>query len=268
MSNLYRIAFTFWLFTFFSCSQKEQFPLKKSEKMNLDNLSVGSSILQINEVLLVDSAVNFNKTNDLHELIQFKNWYEEKNTGFDLDKLEKSWKKFREERGSFNVSEVKNWVEITGFLLEVTANEIYAEELETIAYRRFSGFSESDVSELENLLTPFIYTKNVDHIYVNLFVNSNVKYDHTLKGAVEITQETDYPKSGKIQIKFKMENKRFIELKIRIPEWAEGTAVIEKGVKYVAIPGKYCLISRKWKEGDLVEISIPSEKIPKSLTVN
>jgi DUF1680 family protein len=66
-----------------------------------------------------------------------------------------------------------------------------------------------------------------------------------------------------------METKRYIELFIRIPEWAEEATVIEKGVKYVATPGSYCQITRKWSEGDMVEINFPTEKMPEYLsTVN
>jgi hypothetical protein len=114
-----------------------------------------------------------------------------------LAKLESLWSNLQNKSNSFNLNELKSWIEITGFILEITAKDEYAEELETIVHQVASGFSESEINEIENLLIPFIFTKNVDHIYVNLFVNSTVKYEHTLKGAVEITQETDFPESGK-----------------------------------------------------------------------
>jgi hypothetical protein len=255
-------------FLFFSCTQKEHFPAKKSEKVALENLNLNSPLIQINQFSTVDSVQGNNFENELNGLIQFKIWYEEQNTSFDLAKLESLWSNLQNKSNSFNLNELKSWIEITGFILEITAKDEYAEELETIVHQVASGFSESEINEIENLLIPFIFTKNVDHIYVNLFVNSTVKYEHTLKGAVEITQETDFSELGKVQIKFKMENKRYIELYIRIPEWAEGATVVEKGVKYVAVPGTYCPIARKWKEGDFVEITFPSEKIPASIKSN
>jgi hypothetical protein len=231
----------------------------------LENLILNNSLIQVNQFSTADSVQGNNFENELDGLIQFKIWYEEQNTSFDLVKLEILWSNLQNKSSDFNLNELKSWIEITGFLLEITAKDEYAEELETIVYQVASGFSESEINEIENLLIPFIFTKNVDHIYVNLFVNSTVKYEHTLKGAVEITQETDIPESGKVQIKFKMENKRYIELYIRIPEWAVGATVVEKGVKYVAVPGTYCPIARKWKEGDFVEITFPSGKIPASI---
>lgn len=268
MSKIYGIVFSSFLFIFLSCAQKEQFPEKKSEKVALENVVLSNSLIQVNQISTVDSVAVNNFKNELNGLVQFKLWYEEQNPGFDLAKLESLWNNLQNQSISFNLNEVKNWIEITGFLLEVTANSRYAQELETIVYQVSSKFSESEINVIENLLIPFIFTKNVDHIYVNLFVNSTVKYEHTLKGAVEIIQETEFPMSGKVQIKFKMENKRYIELYIRIPEWAEGATVTEKGVKYVAVPGAYCPIARKWKEGDFVEIVFPTEKIPASIKLN
>ncbi|HSM49221.1 MAG TPA: hypothetical protein VK872_15485 [Draconibacterium sp.] len=234
----------------------------------MENLILNSPLIQINQFSTVDSVQGNNFENELNGLIQFKIWYEEQNTSFDLAKLESLWSNLQNKSNSFNLNELKSWIEITGFILEITAKDEYAEELETIVHQVAFGFSESEIIEIENLLIPFIFTKNVDHIYVNLFVNSTVKYEHTLKGAVEITQETDFPESGKVKVKFNMENKRYIELYIRIPEWAEGATVVEKGVKYVAVPGTYCPIARKWKEGDFVEITFPSEKIPASIKSN
>jgi uncharacterized protein YcfL len=268
MSKIYGIALYSFLFVFFSCTQKEQFPAKKSEKVVLENVVLTNSFIQVNQISTVDSVRENDFNNELNELIKFKFWYEERNPGFELANLESLWRNLQNKNIGFNFTEVKSWIEITGFLLEVTANSRYAQELETIVYQVASKFSESEIKEIENLLIPFIFTKNVDHIYVNLFVNSAVKYEHTLKGAVEVTQESDYPVSGEVQIKFKMENKRYIELYIRIPEWAEGATVTEKGVKYVAVPGAYCPIARKWKEGDFVEITFPTEKIPASIKSN
>lgn len=268
MSKIYGIVFFSFLLVFFSCTQKEQFPIRKSEKVALENVVVNSPLIKFNHFSIVDSVEENNFKSELNGLTQFLLWYEEQNSGFDLAKLESLWGNIQNQSSGFNLNEVKSWIEITGFLLEITANAMYAQELESIVYQDGSRFSVDEIREIENHLTPFVFTKNVDHIYVNLFGNSTVKNEHTLKGAVEITQETDFSESGKVQIKFKMENKRYIELNIRIPEWAEGATVIEKGVKYVAVPGAYCLIARKWKEGDFVEITFPSEKIPASFKSN
>jgi len=258
------VAFCFaLLFVFFSCTKSDKFPAKKTEKVASENVVLNQSFFPVNSSELIDSVQKNDFGNELNELLSCKQFYETRNEQFDLTKLEDLWSNLKNESANFNFENVSGWIEITGFLLEVTGKEIYALELENIVFQSSSAFTVAELKQIEKLLTPYIFTKNVDHIHVNLFVNATIKYNHTLKGAVEITQETGGTESGKIQIKFKMENKRYIELYIRIPEWAEGATVTEKGVKYVANPGSYCQIVRKWNEGDFVEVNFPTGQMPK-----
>lgn len=265
MTIEYRIYFTVLLFVMFSCSEKNQFPVKISEKAASENVVLNSSFLTKNNTTAGDSLMLKNFSKEMNELLVYKQFYEERNKLFEMAKIESLWNELKSQRNYFGFASLNNWIEITGFLLEITGNARYAGEMEGVVYQDNSLFSETEIKEIENRSVPFIFTKNVDHIHVNLFANATIKYEHTLKGAVEITQETNYPWSGKVQIRFKMENKRYIELFIRIPEWAEGATVVEKGVKYVAAPGSYCQVTRKWNDGDFVEIIFPAEKIPAAL---
>lgn len=249
------------LFVFFSCTKIDKFPAKKTEKVASENIILNQSLFPVNSSVLIDLVQRNDFGKELNELLSCKQFYETRNEQFDLFQLEDLWKNLRNESANFNFENVSGWIEITGFLLEITGKEVYAQELKNVVFQSSSIFPQAELTQIEKLLTPFIFTKNVDHIHVNLFANATIKYHHSLKGAVEITQETNYPESGKILIKFKMENKRYIELFIRIPEWAEGATVVEKRVKYVAQPGSYCLITRKWNEGDFVEINLPVEKM-------
>lgn len=258
------VAFCFaLLFVFFSCAKSDKFPAKKSEKVASENVVLNQSLFPVSSSVLIDSVQKYDSGEELKELLSCKQFYETKNEQFDLVQLEILWNNLKNESANFNFENVSGWIEITGFLLEVTGKQMYARELENVVFQSSSVFPQAELTQIEKLLTPFVFTKNVDHIHVNLFANATIKYNHSLKGTVEITQETNYPVSGKILIKFKMENKRYIELFIRIPEWAEGATVVEKRVKYVAQPGSYCLIMRKWNEGDFVEINLPIEQMPK-----
>ena len=138
--------------------------------------------------------------------------------------------------------------------MELTGEAIFAEVLETYQLD----------SSTRDYTKPFVITKSIDHIHVNLFEPTEIKYDHTLGGEVQFRMETAYPNSGKIKFHFGMTERRYIEVYIRIPEWAEGTTVTVKKVKYFASPGSYCKIAKKWKEGDVVEVEIP-EKLNPSL---
>ncbi|HSO85685.1 MAG TPA: hypothetical protein VLQ91_03980 [Draconibacterium sp.] len=253
------------LFVFFSCTKSDKFPVKKSEKAASDNVFLNQSIFPVTASVLYDSVQKIDFGKELNELLGYKQFYENRNEQFELVKLENLWNNLKVETKNFNFESVSGWIEITGFLLEITGKELYASELENIVNQSSNLFTMTELNQIEKLLVPWIFTKYVDHIHVNLFVNATIKYNHTLKGKVEITQETNFPESGKIQLKFKMENKRYIELFIRIPDWAEGATVTEKGVKYVAHPGEYCQITRKWSDGNLVEINFPIEKVPEYL---
>lgn len=259
----YGIVFSVLLLVVYSCSHTNQFPQRISEKLTTDQVELNHSFFPDGFTTLIDSAAKNDFSTELEKLTREKKKFDDHDSTFNPSELENLWINIQPNRNNFSFENVKKWIDITGFLLELTGNTKYAGELEEIIYQSPLIFTESEYTEIEKEITPFIFTKDVDHIYVNLFADATVKYEHSLKGAVEITQETSYPDSGKIQIKFKMEKKRYIELFIRIPDWAEGATVTEWRVKYVTVPGEYCQIMRKWGDGDIVEINFPIENMPK-----
>ena len=263
MKVKYGILYSLLITVLFSCTRSEQFPTKNFEKVDSNMVVLNRSFNSKDRTIVKDSVRNDYFQKELENLLMFKKMYDDRNKQFNLADLENLWNNLKNERRIFKLENVNQWIEFTGFLLEITGGERYAQELEETFYWGATSFSEKEFREIENHLIPFIYTKNVDHIRVNVFANSTIKYEHTLKGAVEITQDTDYPESGKILVKFKMGEKRYIELFIHIPDWAAGATVAEKGVKYVAPPGGYSQIIRKWDDGDFVEVILPIGKIPK-----
>jgi hypothetical protein len=53
-----------------------------------------------------------------------------------------------------------------------------------------------------------------------------------------------------------LQDKRYLDFYVRIPEWANKASVTVKGVKYNVIPGQFTEIAKKWKNGDEIEIII------------
>jgi DUF1680 family protein len=43
---------------------------------------------------------------------------------------------------------------------------------------------------------------------------------------------------------------------IRIPSWAVNPTVTHGNVKYVAHPGEYCEVYRKWNNGDQIKVEL------------
>ncbi|HCE58033.1 MAG TPA: hypothetical protein DER09_09470 [Prolixibacteraceae bacterium] len=235
----------------FSCAEKPQFPEKRSEKFPAAALTVSRPFFQY-ESNFADSLPEQIVGNELQQLKSFISKYENRDESFSVEKMESLWESENKRIESTGSEAVLSWIEVTGFLLEITGKPLYAEELQKLSTTENMGLSASEFELTEQQLAPFIFTKNVDHIFVNFFVNSSVEYVHSLGGKVKITQELTG--SNSLLLKFSTTDKRYIEVNILIPSGAKNATVTEKNVKYVATPGEYCLIARKWKEGDVVEV--------------
>ena len=124
-------------------------------------------------------------------------------------------------------------------------------------------------------IAQFAYARRGDAAYVNLFVASDVKLP-LASGAVQLSQETEYPWSGAVRITVNPEadGTRFA-LNVRVPGWCTGRPVPSdlyvqtepgsladfsvkvNGEAFSFTPEKgYCSISRAWKKGDVAEISM------------
>ena len=119
-----------------------------------------------------------------------------------------------------------------------------------------------------------IYGQHGSDIFVNLYASNEAEM--IVNGdEVKITQTTDYPWDGDIQIKLNTDSKQPITLKLRIPGWAENKPVpgdlyhyintADNGIQ-LTLNGKpvdfevdkgYLAISRKWMPNDVISLSIP-----------
>jgi len=103
----------------------------------------------------------------------------------------------------------------------------------------------------------FIYTHSNDTLYLNLFVASELNWKD--KG-VKIRQETKFPYEEKTKLTVTDGSADFI-LKVRYPGWVSKDAlkivINGKETVFSGLPSSYVRIDRKWKQGDVVEISLP-----------
>ena len=106
----------------------------------------------------------------------------------------------------------------------------------------------------------FIYTHDgAQELRVNLFVASRLNW--TENKAI-ITQETQFPYSETSKLTVNLKKARKFRLLVRCPEWvADGYSVKVNGKEYAtdALPSSYVAIERKWKNGDVVEITLPMQ---------
>ena len=103
----------------------------------------------------------------------------------------------------------------------------------------------------------FIYTKVNDALYVNLFVSSELNWRE--KG-MTLRQETQFPygESSRITI---TGGKGQFPILVRYPVWvtkgAFSVKVNGKPVNIISGPSSYVTIDRRWKKGDVIDISFP-----------
>jgi len=104
-----------------------------------------------------------------------------------------------------------------------------------------------------------IYFHDVDNIYVNLFVGSEVSWPQ--KG-LTLTQETNFPQEEGTTLTLGGSAPREAGIKIRIPYWATHGVVIKVNgqvQKLDAAPSTYALLKRKWKAADKIEVLLPMQ---------
>lgn len=93
-------------------------------------------------------------------------------------------------------------------------------------------------------------------LVVNLY--SDKKASATLRGGqqVDLTLKTDYPLTGVVHIRVDPANPGCFPLKWRVPAWSRKNALPVNGKPVPVTPGTYASITRKWKAGDQVMLTL------------
>ncbi|MCW3806955.1 glycoside hydrolase family 127 protein [Plebeiibacterium marinum] len=111
----------------------------------------------------------------------------------------------------------------------------------------------------------FIYSHTQDSLFVNLFVASSLNWKAKKVG---LEQHTNFPYEEKTELVITQGNAKFNML-LRYPSWVEaGKLQIKingKKQDVTAQPSSYVSINRKWKKGDVVEISLPMHSTTEAL---
>jgi DUF1680 family protein len=106
----------------------------------------------------------------------------------------------------------------------------------------------------------FIYSHDKDALFVNLFIASELNWKE--KG-VTIRQETKFPDESKTVLTITSDEPVEFTLKIRYPSWVPaGQLKFTLGDKTwtsESKPSSYAAITRSWKKGDRLEVSLPMQ---------
>jgi len=122
----------------------------------------------------------------------------------------------------------------------------------------------------------YIYAEKGNAVYINLFISGtgNLKVNNK---AVKITQQNNYPWDGTLAFTINPKSSLDMDLKIRIPGWAQNEAMPSDLYSYektlsqkveIKVNGQpvdykmengYAVISKKWKKNDKVEMNLPMD---------
>jgi len=132
----------------------------------------------------------------------------------------------------------------------------------------------SNVARFIPSIPGYAYAYKGNDVYVNLFIggSATIKTDDN---TVKVTQKTNYPWDGKIDITIEPKQEKEFTVFVRIPGWARNEVVpsdlyhfIDKNSEkpsltvngkavYVEPEKGLCKISRKWKAGDKIALELP-----------
>jgi hypothetical protein len=105
----------------------------------------------------------------------------------------------------------------------------------------------------------YAYGKSGDAIWVNLYGGNSFETQLANGEKIKLSQETEYPWSGRVRITVVDCGQKEFALKLRIPGWAKSASVRinNSPADDSARPESYFEIRRAWKPGDVVDLDFP-----------
>jgi DUF1680 family protein len=132
-----------------------------------------------------------------------------------------------------------------------------------------------NVARILTSVPGYFYAASKDEVYVNLYAQGTGKMK-VAGSDLELVQTTEYPWQGDVRIEVKPAREAAFTLAVRIPGWAQnrpvptdlyaypepaaGVATLKvngEAVDLGALDKGYALVTRTWKSGDVVELSLP-----------
>ena len=117
-----------------------------------------------------------------------------------------------------------------------------------------NGTGVEEYAKLNNTL----YYHDDDALYVNLYFASRV---HWRERGVRLRQRTNFPASDRTELTVDASSADPWALRLRIPSWTTANAISANGqpLETAGTPGSYLTLTRRWKTGDRVELTMPMQ---------
>jgi len=132
----------------------------------------------------------------------------------------------------------------------------------------------SNVARFVPSVPGYTYAYKNNDIYVNLFISGDAAIE-TINNKVKLTQQTQYPWKGSVNITVEPEKSDTFSIYVRIPGWAQNQPVPSDLYKFnktmneqvgLKVNGKptslniqrgFACIERRWQKGDTIELDLP-----------
>ena len=106
-------------------------------------------------------------------------------------------------------------------------------------------------------LNDTIYAHDDESLFVNLYFASTVNWKER---GVRLKQATNFPESERTELTVEKTPAKAWTLRLRIPAWANAensVAINGRRLEAAGTPGSYLALTRVWKAGDRVELTMP-----------
>jgi DUF1680 family protein len=108
------------------------------------------------------------------------------------------------------------------------------------------------------LLSDWALMRDAEGLVLNAYAPGSIQTVLPDGIGLTLTQTTDYPRKGGIELAVRPERPSDFTLKLRIPRWSRHTKVTINGVAVNEgiEPGRYLALRRRWKRGDQIHLSL------------
>ncbi len=116
-------------------------------------------------------------------------------------------------------------------------------------------------------LPGYFYSTSNDGLYVHLYDNSQLDWHLENGTGLKLTQKTNYPWDGNVEITVTPAQLSEFTLYLRIPGWSDHPQVTVNGKSLPGPkPGEYLAVRRSWSPGDVIRLQ--AEMAPQVLEAN
>jgi DUF1680 family protein len=180
------------------------------------------------------------------------------------------------------------WMQLTLELLRLTGKVEYAEQLERTVYNQLLGAQDPRNGDIcyftplngkrkpspgisccvsseprgISLIPTATFGRWGPGYAVSLYAQNLATYISRAHGTVRFLMETNYPESGEVTLR--VEPTKGVEpdlrvhfpLRLRVPSWTTKYVATIGNKSYAGKPGEWLVLSRHWKKGDTVKVSM------------